>query len=138
MFQQIVVIGRLGKDPETRSLPNGKAVTNFSIATSEKWTSKSGEKQERTEWFNCSAFDRTAEIAAQYLKKGDVASVTGKMQTREWQDKEGNTRYSTDLRVDRLTLLPNGKREAQAPEDDDRQQAEPAGQADAFDDDIPF
>ena len=102
---KVILIGNLGKDPETRYLPSGDAVTNVSIATSEKWKDKSGEKQEHTEWHRIAFFGKTAEIAGEYLKKGSPVYVEGRIRTRKWQDKEGQDRYSTEIVADRMQLL---------------------------------
>lgn len=143
MFAQITLIGRLGKDPETKSMGNGKNVTNFSLATTEKWTDGAGKKQERTEWHQIAAFDRTGEIAAEYLRKGDVAHVVGRPRTDIVDGRDGEKKYFHKVLADRITLLPNGRRGGQADteeqdEADDRQQSDPAGAAESFDDDIPF
>jgi single-strand DNA-binding protein len=104
-------IGNVGKDPESRYLQNGDAVTNLSIACNESWTDKtSGEKVEKVEWVNLVFFKKIAEIAGKYLKKGSQCFVSGRLQTRKWQDKEGVTRYSTEVVVDKLVLL-GGKRD---------------------------
>jgi single-strand DNA-binding protein len=142
---KIILIGNLGKDPETRYLPSGEAVTNFSIATSEKWKNKSGEPQEHTEWHRISTFGKIAEICGEYLKKGAPVYIEGKIRTRKWQDKEGQDKYSTEIIADRMQML--GKREAH--ENRPAQEAEPrkpsptsAGKRDGgfgeMDDDIPF
>jgi single-strand DNA-binding protein len=103
---KVILIGNLGKDPETRYLPSGDAVTNFSIATTEKWKSKSGEQQEHTEWHRISMFGKVAEIAGEYLKKGSPVYVEGRIRTRKWQDKEsGQDKYSTEIVADRMQLL---------------------------------
>lgn len=102
---KVILIGNLGKDPETRYLPSGDAVTNVSIATSEKWKDKSGEQQEHTEWHRVAFFGKTAEIAGEYLKKGSPVYVEGRIRTRKWQDKEGQDRYSTEIVADRMQLL---------------------------------
>ena len=103
---KVILIGNLGKDPETRYLPSGDAVTNFSIATTEKWKSKSGELQEHTEWHRISMFGKVAEIAGEYLKKGSPVYVEGRIRTRKWQDKEsGQDKYSTEIVADRMQLL---------------------------------
>src|SRR3972149_5791681 len=94
-------IGNLGADPETRYMPSGEAVTNIRIACSEKWKDKaSGEMKEHTEWVRISFFGRLAEVAGEYLKKGSQVYVEGQMRTRKWQDKEGQDRYSTEIRAD--------------------------------------
>ena len=107
MFQQVVVIGRVGQDPELRAMPSGQSVANFSIAVSEKWKDKNDEVQEHTEWFRCNAFGKTAEVAGEYLKKGFSVSVAGRLRTRKWEDKNGDERTSVELLVDKLTLLDN-------------------------------
>src|ERR1035437_1875956 len=102
---KVILIGRLGKDPETRYMPNGEAVTNATLATSENWKDKSGVKQEKTEWHNLTFYRKLAEIAGEYLKKGSTIYVEGKLQTRKWQDKEGKDRYTTDIIVNEMTML---------------------------------
>ncbi len=92
---KVILVGRLGKDPEIRKMTNGEAVTNATLATSENWKDKTGTKQGKTEWHNLVFYRRLAEIAGQYLKKGSQIYVEGKIQTRKWQDKEGNDRYIT-------------------------------------------
>lgn len=105
-INKVILVGNLGKDPETRYMPNGKAVTNFSIATSESWTDKqSGDKQERTEWHNIVMFERLAEIAAEYLRKGSQVYVEGSLRTRKWQDKEGKDRYTTEIVARDMQML---------------------------------
>ena len=107
-----ILVGALGKDPETRFMPDGKAVANFSIATSESWKDKnSGEKKEVTEWHRISVFGGLAEICGQYLKKGSSVYIEGKIQTRKWKDKEGNDRYTTEIVADKMQML-GGKQEA--------------------------
>jgi len=97
-INKVILVGNIGKDPETRYMPNGKAVTNFSVATSESWTDRtSGDKQERTEWHNVVLFEKLAEIAAEYLKKGSQVYIEGSLRTRKWQDKEGKDRYTTEI-----------------------------------------
>ena len=102
---KVILIGRLGKDPETRYMTSGEAVTNCTLATSENWKDKSGEKQEKTEWHNLVFYRRLAEIAGEYLKKGSQIYVEGKQQTRKWQDKEGKDRYTTEIVVNEMTML---------------------------------
>lgn len=113
-------IGNLGKDPEMRYLPDGRAVANTSLATTERWKDKtSGEKQEKTEWHNLVFFGKSAEIAGQYLKKGSKIYVEGRLQTRKWQDKEGKDRYTTEIVVSDFQMLDrreNGGSEEQPPE----------------------
>lgn len=98
-------IGNLGNDPEVRFLPSGEAVSNFQIACSESWKDKAGQKQEHTEWVRVSLFGKTAEIAGEYLKKGSQVYIEGKLQTRKWTDKEGQERYTTEIRADRMQML---------------------------------
>ena len=95
---KVILVGNLGKDPEIRYLPSGGAVANFSIATSESWKDKNtGEQKEKTEWHNISIFGKLAEIAGEYLRKGSQVYIEGALQTRKWQDQNGNDRYSTDV-----------------------------------------
>ena len=102
---KVILIGRLGKDPETRYMTSGEAVTNATLATSENWKDKNGEKQEKTEWHNLVFYRRLAEIAGEYLKKGSQIYVEGKLQTRKWQTKEGQDRYTTEIVVNEMTML---------------------------------
>ena len=94
---KVILIGNLGRDPELRHTQNGQAVANFSLATTENWTDKSGERQERTEWHRIVAWGRTGELCAQYLSKGRTAYIEGRLQTREWEDREGNKRTTTEI-----------------------------------------
>lgn len=139
-LNKAIIIGNLGKDPETRFMPNGDAVCNFSVATTESYKDKNGDKQEKTEWHNITIYRKLAEIAGQYLKKGSQVYLEGKIQTRKWQDKEGNDRYTTEIVCDEMKML-GGKQEGQQQKQSPRQAA-PARQqqpVDAFDDtDIPF
>ncbi len=100
-----IIIGNLGKDPEMRFMPSGDAICNFSIATTDSWKDKSGEKQEKTEWHRISMFGKLAEIAGEYLKKGSQVYVEGRLQTRKWQDKDGHERYTTEIVADRMQML---------------------------------
>ena len=102
---KVILVGRLGKDPETRYMTNGEAVTNVTLATSENWKDKSGEKQEKTEWHNLVFYRRLAEVAGEYLKKGSQIYAEGKIQTRKWQDKEGKDRYTTEIIVNEMQML---------------------------------
>lgn len=113
---KVILVGTLGKDPETRYMPNGKAVSNLSVATSESWKDKqSGEQQERTEWHRVSMFGRLAEIAEEYLRKGSQVYLEGKLQTRKWQDKEGRDRYTTEIVADEMQMLGGKKPATSAP-----------------------
>lgn len=102
---KVILLGNLGRDPETRYTTGGEAVTNLNIATSEQWKDKSGEKQERTEWHRVVLFGRQAEIAAEYLKKGRSVYIEGRMQTRKYTDKDGVEKYSTEVVGDRMQLI---------------------------------
>jgi single-strand DNA-binding protein len=103
---KVILVGNLGKDPETRYMPSGSAVTNLRLATTEAWKDKqSGEQQERTEWHSVAMFGRLAEIAAEYLRKGSQVYIEGKLRTRKWQDKEGKDRYTTEIVADEMQML---------------------------------
>lgn len=108
---KVILLGNLGRDPETRYTTGGDAVTNLNIATSEQWKDKSGEKQERTEWHRVVLFGRQAEVAGEYLKKGRSVYIEGRLQTRKYTDKEGIEKYSTEIVADRMQLI-GGSREA--------------------------
>ena len=102
---KVILVGNLGKDPEVRHLENGAAVANFSIATSETYKDKNGNRQEQTEWHNIVLWRGLAEIAEKYLRKGSQIYIEGKLRTRSWQDKDGNTRYTTEIVGDNMTML---------------------------------
>ncbi|HQS37340.1 MAG: single-stranded DNA-binding protein [Methylotenera sp. 24-45-7] len=102
---KVILVGNLGRDPEVRYMPNGEAVCNFSIATTDSWKDKSGAKQERTEWHNIVMYRKLAEIAGEYLKKGRPVYVEGRLQTRKWQTKEGQDRYTTEIIADQMQML---------------------------------
>jgi single-strand DNA-binding protein len=103
---KVILVGNLGKDPETRYMPSGSAVTNLTLATSESWKDKqTGEQQDRTEWHKIAMFGRLAEIAAEYLRKGSQIYVEGRLRTRKWQDKEGKDRYTTEIVADEMQML---------------------------------
>jgi single-strand DNA-binding protein len=146
---KVILVGNLGRDPETRYTTGGDAVTNIRVATTDTWKDKNGEKQERTEWHTVVFFGRQAEIAGEYLKKGRQVYIEGRLQTRKWQDKEGQDRYTTEIVADRMQML--GSREgsgAPATEFAERNAAaEPRApkaaaaakkNVDDLDDDIPF
>ncbi len=149
---KVILVGNLGADPETRSMPSGVTVTNIRIATSESWKDKaSGAQQERTEWHSVALFARLGEIAAEYLRKGSQVYVEGKLRTRKWQDKQGNDRYTTEIIADNMQMLgarggggggaPGGGERGAAgapPREDYDQTPAPAGGKEEFDDDIPF
>lgn len=152
---KVIIVGNLGRDPETRYLPSGEAVTNISVATTETWKDKaSGEKKEATEWHRISFFGKLAEIAGEYLKKGSQVYVEGQLRTRKYQDKEtGKDRYSTEIRADRMQMLGSrsgagvpsddsggepAPRGAGAPKPAAAAAKKPAGKFDDMEDDIPF
>ncbi len=152
-INKVILIGNLGRDPEVRYMPSGDAVANITIATTETWKDKAGEKQEQTEWHRVAMFGKTAEIAGEYLKKGSQVYIEGKLQTRKWTDKEGQERYTTEIRADRMQMLGSrsGGSERMAPPDEEaaapRSAAAPAKKAagagkgagfDDLEDDIPF
>ncbi len=104
-INKVILIGNLGKDPEVRYSPSGQAVCNLSVATSESWTDKNGQKQEKTEWHRVVVFSKLAELCGQYLQKGRQAYIEGKLQTRSWQDKDGQTRYTTEVVAQSIQFL---------------------------------
>ena len=105
-INKVIIVGNVGGDPETRAMPSGSTVTNLTIATNETWKDKqTGEQQERTEWHRVAMFNRLAEIAAEYLRKGSQVYIEGKLRTRKWQDKSGNDRYTTEIIADEMQML---------------------------------
>lgn len=143
---KVIIVGTCGKDPETRYMPSGAAVSSVSIATNESWKDKqTGDKQERTEWHNITFFGRLAEIAGEYLKKGSQVYIEGSLRTEKWTDKSGNERYTTKVIANEMQMLggrPGGGGDY-APQQ--QSQPQPANQPapaapidDSFDDDIPF
>ncbi len=113
---RVILIGNLGKDPETRYMQNGDAVTNITIATTETWKDKNGEKQEKTEWHQITFYRKLAEIAGEYLKKGSPVYVEGRLETRKWTDKNGIERYTTGIIANSLQML-GGKPESDSSSD---------------------
>jgi len=144
---KVILIGNLGRDPEIRYTTGGQAVANFTIATTEKYTNKSGERQEDTEWHRIVAWGRLAEICGEYLSKGRMVYIEGSIKTRSWEDKEGNTRYTTEIVARNMQMLggqggqggQGGRSEAPASKDD-KMPADFDIEDDSFanDDDIPF
>lgn len=139
-LNQITLIGNVGRDPEVKTLPSGDLVANFSVATSEKWNSKDGEKQERTEWHQVDAFGKLAEIVQSYVSKGSKIFVQGQLVYNEWNDKDGNKRTTAKVKLgfgSKLVLLgsPSGDRaeKPQARKEESRTKAAPVN-----DDDVPF
>lgn len=146
-INKVILVGNLGNDPDVRYTANGAAVSNISIATSESWKDKeSGEQQEKTEWHRVVFFGKLAEIVAEYLKKGSQVYVEGRLQTRKWQDKEGNDRYTTEIVANEMQMLGSrpggggGNYENQKPAAAPAAEASSAKKPDEsfVDDDIPF
>ena len=137
---KVILVGHLGRDPELRYTPSGAAVANFSLATNDVWTDKSGEKQERTEWHRIVVWGKQAEIAGEYLAKGKQIYIEGSLQTREWNDRDGNKKQTTEVRAQRLIMLGRGEgRSAAAPGAEMGTGGGPGGPTTpAGDDDIPF
>lgn len=134
-----IVLGNLGRDAEMRYTPGGHAVCTFSLATTDVWTDKSGQKQERTEWHRVTLWGKVAEALTTYLTKGKSVYVEGSLQTRKWTDKNGVERYTTQIRGDKVVLLGGGQRRESAPtEDVDRSDSNEPAAAPLADDDIPF
>lgn len=127
---KVILVGRLGKDPETRYMTNGEAVTNVSLATSENFKDKSGDKQERTEWHNLVFYRRLAEVAGEYLRKGSQIYIEGRIQTRKYQDREGKDRYTTEIIVNEMQML-GGKGDGGGNFDTAENQSAPARSAPA-------
>ena len=153
-INKVIIVGNVGGDPETRYMPSGSAVTNLTIATNESWKDKTtGEQKERTEWHRVAMFNRLAEIAAEYLRKGSQVYIEGKLRTRKWQDKSGQDRYTTEIIADEMQML-GGRggsgggnfgsgQQGDAPSGSNQQgqgggNAPPQPGPDDFDDDIPF
>ena len=140
---KVIILGRLGNDPEMRYMPTGEAVANLSIATSETWTDKNtGAKREKTEWHRVVAFRKLAEIIGQYCKKGDQIYIEGKLQTRKWADKNGQDHYTTEIIADQMQMLggkeDRGQRERQSEKPGRFPDPPPNHDPQTFDDDIPF
>lgn len=122
-----VILGNVGNDPSIRYMPNGKAVANFTAATSESWKDQQGQQQERVEWHRLVAYDKLAEIIGEYLKKGSKVYVEGRLQTREWQDQQGQKRYTTEIVINEMQML-DGKPQGQAAQPQAQQQRQPPAQ----------
>ena len=142
-INKVILVGNLGADPDTRYMPSGSAVTNLSIATSESWKDKqTGEQKERTEWHKVAMFNRLAEIAAEYLRKGSQVYIEGKLRTRKWQDRDGNDRWTTEIIAAEMQMLGGRGGGGAAPMSSGQDSGPPSGPPDTgpddFDDDIPF
>lgn len=138
---RVTLVGYLGQDPETRYLQNGDAVTNINVATSEKWTDKgTGEVKEKTEWHRIVMWRRLAEVAAEYLRKGSLVYIEGKLQTRKWQDKDDNDRWTTEIVANQMQMLGGKGNGGSKSEPREPPSSTPSQKAttDDFDDDIPF
>ncbi len=133
---KVIVLGNLGRDPELRHTSGGKAVATLSVATNEQWSDQSGERQERTEWHRVVVWGRQAETSAQYLSKGRSVFVEGRLQTRKWQDRDGNDRYTTEIVAERVQFVGSAPSAATGFSDD--LPAETAGATAPPADDIPF
>ena len=139
MVNRVILVGRLGRDPEMRHTTSGTAVTNFSVATNEKWKNQSGEPQERTEWHKIVTWSKLAEISNQYLTKGQLVFIEGRIQTREWDDRDGNKRQTTEIVASDMKML-GGRGDARPAIEEAVGVAEsgPAMDVGVTDDDIPF
>jgi single-strand DNA-binding protein len=135
---KVIVLGNLGRDPELRHTPAGKAVCTLRVATNETWTDQAGEKQERTEWHQIVVWGRSAENCNQYLRKGRSVFVEGRLQTRKWQDKEGQDRWTTEIVADRVQFVGGGERGAGAGGGSFDNDAEIPPPSTTESDDIPF
>ena len=133
---KVMLIGNLGADPEIRYTPSGAAVANFRMATREQWTTKEGEKQDRTEWHRIVAWRRLGEICGEYLHKGSLVYVEGRLQTRSWEDRDGNKRYTTEIVAQAMQMLDRAGKSAEAVSTEERFPTEEP--LDVPDDDIPF
>jgi single-strand DNA-binding protein len=139
MLNMTQIIGHLGRDPEIRYTPEGTAVANLAVATNETWKDKDGSKQERTEWHRVVLFGKVAEIAAQFLKKGSLVYLQGRLQTRKWQGEDGQERYTTEIVGERMKMLGGkGERDGQAGGAADASTRTTPAPEQPFDDDIPF
>ena len=134
---KVILVGRLGKDPEVRYSQGGSAVTNFNLATSRVYKNKQGEKVDETEWHKCTAFSRTAEICGEYLHKGSLIYVEGRLQTRDWEDKDGNKRWTTSIIVENMRMLGSKGEGAGAPAKSGDNPFD-KGPSNIPDDDVPF
>tara|TARA_B100001029_G_scaffold177773_1_gene183064 strand:- start:191 stop:610 length:420 start_codon:yes stop_codon:yes gene_type:complete len=134
---KVILIGNLGKDPEVRHLDTGVAVANFSLATTETYTNKKGERVNQTEWHNVVLWRGLADIAEKYLKKGSSVYIEGKIHNRRWEDSEGNTKYATDIIADKMTMLGSKSDNAENPSISTEQKNEDKNE-ETGSDDLPF
>jgi single-strand DNA-binding protein len=133
---KVILIGNLGKDPETRYMPNGDAVTNITVATTDAWKDKSGEKQEKTEWHRVTFYRKLAEIVGEYLKKGSQVYIEGRLETKKWTDKEGIERYTTEIIASDMKML--GSKPGAADSERTKTTTQSGTGFDDLDSDIPF
>lgn len=134
---KVILIGNLGKDPETRFMSNGDAVTNITVATTDAWKDKQGEKQEKTEWHRVTFYRKLAEIVGEYLKKGSPVYIEGRLETRKWTDKEGIERYTTEIIANGMQML--GSKQGNSDQSERTKTEAKSGGFDDLDDDlIPF
>lgn len=138
MLNNCNFIGRLGNDPDMKYTADGRAIANISIACSESWKDKDGNKQERTEWVRGSAFGKLAEIMGKYLRKGSLVYISGKLNTRKWQDNDGNDRYTTEIIINEMKMLGGKQKKDGSSEPKPEPQANGAAASNDFEDDIPF
>jgi len=138
MFNQIQVIGNVGKDPQIRAMPSGDLVANFSVATSEKWRDKSGEMMTKTEWHNVTCFGKLAEIAEKYIKSGKMIFIQGSLVTQKYTDKNGVEKTSTHVKADTIRLLGGEKTDNNKPNQTNSKSANTGSGFDDLDDSIPF
>ena len=134
---KVILVGRLGKDPEVRYSNNGNAITNFNLATSRVYKNKQGEKVDETEWHRCVSFGRTAEVCGEYLHKGSLIYVEGRLQTRDWEDKDGNKRWTTEIIIDNMRML-GSKNDRGGSSGESSDNPFDKGPSDIPDDDVPF
>jgi len=134
---KVILVGRLGKDPEVRYSNNGNAITNFNLATSRVYKNKQGEKVDETEWHRCVSFGRTAEVCGEYLHKGSLIYVEGRLQTRDWEDKDGNKRWTTEIIIESMKML-GSKNDRGGSSEEKSGNPFDKGPSDIPDDDVPF
>ena len=153
-INKVIIVGHLGQDPEVRYMPNGNAVANMTVATSESWKDQQGQQQERTEWHRVTMYRKLAEIAGEYLRKGSQVYVEGSLRTRKWQDKTGNDRYTTEIIANEMQMLggrggsgggdysssssDSSSSSSSSKSNMNQSNNEPMPVDDSFDDDIPF
>ena len=135
-LNKVMIIGNLGKDPEMRYMPNGKPVTNFSVATNRRWNTPDGDQREETEWFNVTMYEKLADIANQYLTKGQKVYIEGRLHTRSWDGNDGQKHYRTEIIANQMIMLGAGRgqggREATGERFDNEPESQPS------DNDLPF